>query len=59
MARIWLLCHGMGHRILPIHMPGKVAQGFRRGYNTCPDQPVRGHVTWSAWLQRGSEEIDQ
>jgi uncharacterized protein YbjT (DUF2867 family) len=59
MARIWLLCHGMGQRILPIHMPGKVAQGFRRGYNTCPDQPVRGHVTWSAWLQRGSEEIDQ
>ena len=56
MARIWLIRNGMHRRILPIHVPGKVAQGFRRGYNTCPDQPVRGHITWSKWLQIESEE---
>jgi uncharacterized protein YbjT (DUF2867 family) len=56
MARIWLVRHGMHRRILPIHVPGKVAEGFRRGYNTCPDELVRGHITWSEWLQRGSEE---
>jgi hypothetical protein len=32
-------------------LPGKVVQGFRRGYNTCPDQPVRGHITWAEWVQ--------
>ncbi len=56
MARAWLVRHGMQRRILPIPVPGQVAQGFRRGDNTCPDQPVRGHATWSQWLQRASEE---
>ena len=52
MARTWLRLRGMQRRVLPLHVPGTVAQGFRRGYNTCPDQPVRGHITWTAWLQR-------
>ena len=56
MARVWLVRHGMPCRILPIQVPDKIAQGFRRGYNTCPDQPVRGHITWSEWLQRASAE---
>jgi len=56
MARVWLVRHGMQRRILPISVPGQVAQGFRRGDNTCHDQRVRGHVTWSQWLQRASEE---
>ncbi len=56
LARIWLVGHGMHRRIVPSHVPGKVAQGFRRGYNTCPDQLVRGLITWSEWLQRGLEE---
>jgi uncharacterized protein YbjT (DUF2867 family) len=38
----WLKLPGMHRRVLPLHIPGKVAQGFRCGYNTCPDQPVHG-----------------
>jgi len=51
MARTWLMLRGMHRRVLPLHLPGKVVQGFRRGYNTCPDQPVRGHLTWTEWVQ--------
>ena len=51
MARTWLMLRGMHRRVLPLHLPGKVAQGFRRGDNTCPDQPVRGHITWAEWVQ--------
>ncbi len=51
MAHTWLMLRGMHRRVLPLHLPGKVAQGFRRGHNTCPDQPVRGHITWTEWVQ--------
>jgi uncharacterized protein YbjT (DUF2867 family) len=51
MARTWLMLRGLHRRVLPLHLPGKVAQGFRRGDNTCPDQPVRGHITWAEWVQ--------
>jgi len=45
------MLRGLHRRVLPLHVPGKVAQGFRRGDNTCPDQPVRGHITWAEWVQ--------
>jgi uncharacterized protein YbjT (DUF2867 family) len=51
MVRSWLNLRGMHRRVLTLHLPGKVAQGFRHGYNTCPDQPVRGHITWTEWVQ--------
>jgi uncharacterized protein YbjT (DUF2867 family) len=51
MVHSWLKLRGMHRRVLPLHLPGKVAQGFRRGYNTCPDQPVRGRITWTDWVQ--------
>jgi len=51
MLHSWLKLRGMHRRVLPLHLPGKVAQGFRRGYNTCPDQPVRGRITWTEWVQ--------
>ena len=47
----WLKLRGLHRRVLPLHVPGKVAQGFRRGYNTCPDQPVHGRITWTEWVQ--------
>jgi len=52
MAHTWLMLRGMHRRVLPLHLPGEVAQGFRRGFNTCPDQPVRGHIPWTEWVQR-------
>ena len=51
MLHSWLKLRGMHRHVLPLHLPGKVAQGFRRGYNTCPDQPVRGRITWTEWVQ--------
>ena len=51
MAHTWLKLRGLHRRVLPLHVPGKVAQGFRCGYNTCPDQPVRGRITWTEWVQ--------
>ncbi|HKF37282.1 MAG TPA: hypothetical protein VKB35_10315 [Ktedonobacteraceae bacterium] len=52
MARTWLMLRGMHRRVLPLHVPGQVAQGFRRGYNTCSEQPVRGYIRWTEWVQR-------
>jgi uncharacterized protein YbjT (DUF2867 family) len=51
MVHSWLKLHGMHRRVLPLHVPGTVAQGFRCGFNTCPDQPVRGRITWTEWVQ--------
>jgi hypothetical protein len=51
MVHSWLKLRGMHRRMLPLHVPGKVAQGFRCGYNTCPDQPVHGRITWTEWVQ--------
>ena len=51
MAHTWLMLRGTHRRVLPLHIPGKVAQGFRCGYNTCPNQPVHGRITWTEWVQ--------
>jgi len=47
----WLKLRRLHRRVLPLHVPGTVAQGFRCGYNTCPDQPVHGRITWTEWVQ--------
>jgi uncharacterized protein YbjT (DUF2867 family) len=56
MAHTWLKLRGFHRLVLPLHAPGKVAQGFRCGFNTCPDQPVRGRITWTEWVQ-GKYEV--
>ena len=40
---------------IPIYLPGKVAEAFRAGYNTCPDGE-RGTETWRDWLRRSRAE---
>jgi len=52
MAKEWLKQRTMSRAILPLWLPGKVARGFRAGYNTCPEELVHGNITWSEWLQR-------
>ena len=52
MAKAWLKQRGMRRVIVPLWIPGRVAQGFRRGYNTCPEEPEHGSITWSKWLQK-------
>ena len=38
-------------RAIPIYLPGKIAEAFRAGNNTCPDGE-RGTETWRDWLKR-------
>ena len=40
---------------IPIYLPGKIAEAFRAGYNTCPDGE-RGTETWRDWLKRSRDE---
>ena len=42
-------------RAIPIYLPGKIAEAFRAGYNTCPDGE-RGTETWRDWLKRSRDE---
>jgi uncharacterized protein YbjT (DUF2867 family) len=40
-----------GVRAIPAWLPGKVADGFKRGLNTCPDG-LLGTVTFEEWVER-------
>lgn len=53
-ANTWLAARGFHRALIPLPLPGKVARGFRLGYNTCPECPehVRGKITWAEWVRR-------
>ncbi|QBD80773.1 SDR family oxidoreductase [Ktedonosporobacter rubrisoli] len=51
LARSWLSLRGMRRAVIPLWLPGKSVQGFRRGYNTCPEQAV-GKITWAEWVKQ-------
>jgi uncharacterized protein YbjT (DUF2867 family) len=53
----WIDCRRpfAGPWAIPIYLPGKVAEAFRAGYNTCPDGD-RGTETWREWLKRSRNE---
>ena len=51
LAGPWLAARGLRRLIVPIYLPGRVAYGYRQGYNSCPTNR-QGHVTWRAWLER-------
>jgi uncharacterized protein YbjT (DUF2867 family) len=50
LAHTWLNIRGMHRAVIPLHLPGRVAQGFRRGYNTCPEHAL-GKITWEEWVR--------
>ncbi len=52
MARAWLAERRIRRGIVPLWLPGEFAQSFRRGENTCPDEPLHGQTTWSQWMQQ-------
>jgi uncharacterized protein YbjT (DUF2867 family) len=56
LAYAQLKARGIQRAIIPFRLPGKAAQGFRSGYNTCPTESLQGKVTWSEWLQRTYQE---
>lgn len=51
LAQSWLNLRGMRRVVIPLWLPGKSAQGFRRGYNTCPEQ-AEGKITWAEWIRQ-------
>jgi len=50
LAHTWFNIRGLHRAVIPLHLPGKVAQGFRRGYNTCPEHAL-GKTTWEKWVR--------
>jgi uncharacterized protein YbjT (DUF2867 family) len=56
LAAAWQLNRPLwGAWVVPIYLPGKIADAFRAGYNTCPDGE-RGTETWREWLKRSLDE---
>lgn len=51
LARIWLEARGWKRKIIHLPAPGSIAEGFRRGYLTCPDEQY-GKVTWREWVDK-------
>ena len=49
LTRAWLKARGKRAAIVPLPLPGKVAGGFRRGFN-CTENAY-GKVTWEQWLE--------
>ncbi|GHO79429.1 nucleotide-diphosphate-sugar epimerase [Ktedonobacter sp. SOSP1-85] len=52
LLRVWLKQRGMHRLVIQLWLPGKAADGFRHGYNTCLSEPRRGTITWSQWVQK-------
>lgn len=46
----WLEVRRKRRVVLPLHLPGKAAEGFRTGYHTCPDNHM-GKITWREWVE--------
>lgn len=51
MADVWKQAQGIRRPVIRLPLPGKVAHGFRSGYNTCPQNRF-GKITWGEWVQR-------
>jgi uncharacterized protein YbjT (DUF2867 family) len=51
LARAWLKARGKRRLVLPLPAFGKVAAGFRAGFNCAPDARD-GRMTWEQWLER-------
>lgn len=49
LARNWLQARRQQRLIVELPTTGKIANGFRQGFNTCPEQRV-GKQTWEEWL---------
>ncbi|MBB5918073.1 uncharacterized protein YbjT (DUF2867 family) [Nocardia transvalensis] len=49
MAEVWRARRGGPKRTVRIPLPGKVAHGYRSGYNTCPDH-AEGKQTWAEYV---------
>ncbi|MHB8629146.1 MAG: SDR family oxidoreductase [Aggregatilineales bacterium] len=55
--RLWLEARGIRRVVIPIHLFGALAAGFRRGDNTCPEHR-QGKTTWEQWLHEKCAQPD-
>jgi uncharacterized protein YbjT (DUF2867 family) len=51
LAQTWLAARGLQRRLVRVPLPGKMADAFRRGFNTIPARTI-GNVTWAEWVSR-------
>jgi len=51
LARAWLKARGKRRLLVPLPLFGKVAAGYRAGYNCAPENAY-GRITWAEWLSR-------
>ena len=51
LAWMWRAARGRPKRIVNLRLPGRVARGFRRGHNTCPEQ-ADGTLSWAEFIAR-------
>jgi uncharacterized protein YbjT (DUF2867 family) len=58
MAKAWLAVQRRRKLVVPLWLPGKVANGFRQGYNTTPEGRY-GRITWAEWLQAHYGQVNQ
>ncbi len=64
LTRTWAQVRGLRRRIVRLPLPGKVAAGFRQGFNTTPEGKY-GQVTWADWVRRrygtgyGEEQVSK
>ncbi len=49
MVRVWQAKHGRPRHFVRLPIPGKVADGFREGRNTCPNRAV-GRQRWEEFV---------
>ncbi len=49
LARTWSQIRGLRRRVIRLPLPGKIAAGFRQGFNTTPEGKY-GQVTWADWV---------
>ena len=50
LTRSWMAVRRLRKLLVNLPLPGRIAQGFRRGYNTVPESRY-GTITWEEWLR--------
>ena len=51
LARAWLKARGKRRLLVPLPLFGKMAAGYRAGYNCAPESKY-GRITWAQWVSR-------
>ena len=49
MAKAWQIARGQTRPVVNVPLMGKVAKGFKEGYNCTPEH-AEGKITWGEWL---------